>query len=239
MSLIKDTDEKLQVTFKDIYDDNEDSKFFKGDLRFVPSGDRELSSWLTIVTHLDEHQYHGTIYTDVVYIADPSMRLTIRIKAMVTGLNFGSCSAEYTGGEQETLHLGHGGSVDETSYAIQHQRLNDIRKACSSLARGSSTSPHKYPALSSSWGKMILVLSRRANKSRKPVRVEILTGDTLVEADTDAIEIGDIVDVPVWMDVWNGPADLNVDPWTLTSFDRLVIVEKKTKTGGGKELIGT
>lgn len=60
--------------------------------------------------------------------------------------------------------------------------------------------------------------------------MEILNGDTLVEADTDAIEIGDIVDVPVWMDVWNGPADLNVDPWTLTSFDRLIIVEKKTKT---------
>lgn len=85
------TDERLQVTFKDIYDDNEDSEFFKGDLRFVPSRDRELSSWLTMVTHLDEHQYNGTICTDVVYIADPSMRLTIRIKAMVTGRNFGSC----------------------------------------------------------------------------------------------------------------------------------------------------
>lgn len=84
------TDDGVHIIFEDVYDGNERNELFEGDMQTVPSDDRELSSWVTIVTYLDEGIHKGNIYADVVYIANPNIRLTIRIKAMVTGVNFGS-----------------------------------------------------------------------------------------------------------------------------------------------------
>lgn len=60
----------------------------------------------------------------------------------------------------------------------------------------------------------------------QPIRVETLEQDRLESADTRSIEVGDVVDVPVWMDVWYGGGGITVQPWTFMSFDRLIIVEK-------------
>lgn len=45
--------------------------------------------------------------------------------------------------------------------------------------------------------------------------------------DADTVKDGDIVDIPVWMDVWYGPADLKMPPWTILSFDRLVLLREE------------
>lgn len=63
----------------------------------------------------------------------------------------------------------------------------------------------------------------------QPLRVEMLKGDKLHRAEARSIEVGDIVDVPVWMDVWYGGGRMVVQPWTFVSFDRVIIVEKGEK----------
>lgn len=50
--------------------------------------------------------------------------------------------------------------------------------------------------------------------------------DRLETVEPDTISIGDIVDIPVWMDVWYGPVGLNTDPITFASFDRVIVTEK-------------
>lgn len=60
----------------------------------------------------------------------------------------------------------------------------------------------------------------------QPIKVETLKGDRLESADAQSIEVGDIVDVPVWMDVWYGGGGITVQPWTFMSFGRVIIVEK-------------
>lgn len=61
------------------------------------------------------------------------------------------------------------------------------------------------------------------------MRVEKLTENSLVTIEPDTISIGDIVDIPVWLDVWYGPADLNVDPSTIATFDRVIVLESTIK----------
>lgn len=56
-----------------------------------------------------------------------------------------------------------------------------------------------------------------------------MVDDRLVEVEPETIEAGDIVDIPVWMDMWFGGGGITVQPWTFVTFDRLVIVEKGTK----------
>lgn len=61
------------------------------------------------------------------------------------------------------------------------------------------------------------------------MRVEKLTDNRLVAVEPDTISIGDIVDIPVWMDLWYGPVGLNTDPSTIATFDRVIILENAIK----------
>lgn len=147
------------------------------------------------------------------------------------------------------MQLSHGGSVDELSFAKQHQRLHDLRNTCNDIASGRATHRYKGPSVET-WAKMILVLRRRPDKNRKvsekvhstnlthiyspdlifqPIRAEILREDRIESVDARDIKAGDIVDVPVWMDVWYGGGGIIVHPWTFMSFDRVVIVERGMK----------
>lgn len=61
------------------------------------------------------------------------------------------------------------------------------------------------------------------------MRVEKLMENRLVTIEPDTISIGDIVDIPVWMDLWYGPVGLNVDPSTIATFDRVIVLERAIK----------
>lgn len=67
--------------------------------------------------------------------------------------------------------------------------------------------------------------------THQPIRVERLIANRLDTVDVDDIKAGDVVDVPVWMDLWYGPSDMRLQPWTFLSFDRLVILEGARKEG--------
>lgn len=64
----------------------------------------------------------------------------------------------------------------------------------------------------------------RSHESPQPIQVEKLIRDRLITTDVGTIKVGDIVDIPVWMDVWYGPGDINIHPWTFLSFDRMIIL---------------
>lgn len=66
------------------------------------------------------------------------------------------------------------------------------------------------------------------------MRVEKLTENMLVTVEPDTISIGDIVDIPVWMDLWYGPVNVNMDPSTIATFDRVIILENTIKVSRGK-----
>lgn len=59
--------------------------------------------------------------------------------------------------------------------------------------------------------------------------MERLEGNRLETVDVSAIKIGDVVDIPVWIDIWYGPGDMNIQPWAFLSFDRVIIVENGYK----------
>lgn len=65
------------------------------------------------------------------------------------------------------------------------------------------------------------------------MRVELLTENNLVAIEPDTIRIGDVVDIPIWMDVWYGPIGLETDPCTFATFDRVIVLERGTKVSYG------
>ena len=79
----------MSVSFDDLYDGRERMELFFGDMKIVPSEERDLSSWLTIVTFFDEEEEHARIQADVVYLTCPQTRVMVRIKAMVTSVEVG------------------------------------------------------------------------------------------------------------------------------------------------------
>lgn len=60
----------------------------------------------------------------------------------------------------------------------------------------------------------------------QPVKVEIVQGHTASTVTVEAVEEGDVVDVPVWFDVRYLPAKFKMAPFVAFSFDRLIILEK-------------
>lgn len=60
-----------------------------------------------------------------------------------------------------------------------------------------------------------------------------MTENNLVTIEPDTIRIGDVVDIPVWMDVWYGPIGLETDPCTFATFDRVIVLERGTKVSYG------
>lgn len=70
----------------------------------------------------------------------------------------------------------------------------------------------------------------------QPVKVERLVNNRLDMVDVDDIQIGDVVEVPVWLDIWYGPAGLSVQPWAIISFDRVVVLKKRSKVSTPKTL---
>lgn len=75
-------------------------------------------------------------------------------------------SLPYNTDKDEMIHLSHGGPVDVRSFAKQHKRVYDIRKACSDIASGRT--PTRLRTISAAhWGDMMLVLRRRPNKDRQ------------------------------------------------------------------------
>lgn len=153
----------------------------------------------------------------------------------------------YNTDEEELINLTHGGTVDVKSFAKQNQRLHDLRRISSNIAGGNPTRPYRS-ITGEMWANTTLTLRRRSMKSRKvsrhdirgdkgqaadthdtnqPLLVEELVGGRLNTVDADAIKDGDIVDIPVWMDVWYGPGDLKMPPWTILTFDRLVILREE------------
>lgn len=72
-----------------MYDGYEQQSAFTDDMKIVPSESSDFSSWMAIVTYFDECGERSKISADVVYITNPRVRVTIRLKAMVNGLNFG------------------------------------------------------------------------------------------------------------------------------------------------------
>lgn len=83
-------DEDISIAFQNLYDGNEREELFTGDMKLVPSDGRDFSSWLTIITHFDEHEEGGKITADVVYLNNPQVQVIVRVKAMVADTNIGS-----------------------------------------------------------------------------------------------------------------------------------------------------
>lgn len=72
----------------------------------------------------------------------------------------------YNTSKEEIIHISHGGPVDVKSFAKQHKRIYDIRKACSDIASGRPTKRYRT-ITAEGWGDMMLVLRRRPNKDRQ------------------------------------------------------------------------
>lgn len=75
------------MRFGNIYDGHEKATIYVGDMKVVPKYDRDLTSWMAIVTYFNEEEERGGISSDVVYIANPQVRVIVRMKAMVKELD--------------------------------------------------------------------------------------------------------------------------------------------------------
>lgn len=60
---------------------------FTGDMERVPKEDVDLSTWMSVITFFDEEEDNGSIHADVVYLTNPQVLVTVRVKAMVVGTN--------------------------------------------------------------------------------------------------------------------------------------------------------
>lgn len=79
----------MTIPFLDVFDGDERKEIFTGDMSDVPSEEREFSTWLTVITYFNEEE-SSRIYADVVYLANPQIRVTVRVKAMVREVKLGS-----------------------------------------------------------------------------------------------------------------------------------------------------
>lgn len=77
----------MSITFRNLYDGNERKDLFVGDMRFVPTEDMDFSSWMTVITYFDEENERASITADLVYLTNPQLQVTVRLKAMVKGSN--------------------------------------------------------------------------------------------------------------------------------------------------------
>lgn len=83
-------DEDIAVSFENVYDGHEQESVYKDDMKLVPCDNSNLSSWMAVITYFNEEEERGRIFADVVYISNPQVRVTVRVKAMVKGLSFGT-----------------------------------------------------------------------------------------------------------------------------------------------------
>lgn len=79
-------DKEITVEFNDVYDGKERKQIYVGDMAAVPKDDVDLSTWLSVITFFNEEE-GGRICADVVYLSNPQVRVTVRVKAMVVGTN--------------------------------------------------------------------------------------------------------------------------------------------------------
>lgn len=74
-----------RMPYVDVWDGDEHAALFKDDRSTVPDHPEGLDAWMTVVTHSDEGSRTADIFTDVVYVSNPSQRVIIRFRGIVSG----------------------------------------------------------------------------------------------------------------------------------------------------------
>lgn len=84
------TGDNVHLKFKDLYDGTEHAHKFTGSKQNVPTEPETLTDWLAVNTIADEANVRSQVAADVVYATEPTQRVVVRVKGIVTDVTLES-----------------------------------------------------------------------------------------------------------------------------------------------------